>query len=306
MDGQNLVQEARKAAKWALAASSAFPVGAAILLADGMVVTGANVELPSHGQIVRGGLTCAERAGLARAALKMPIGQPYTVKAIAVSCVKVAGQSPLSDCTPCGACRQVMRDYIKPDTPEDIPIYIDQGDASAAMTRVLELLPEGFQLLRPSVPPKVDIGEWQEDVKTGLISGVEHSLVPDRYCAGGAVVRMQDVDGQTRYFAGARVMNGCTNLSIMPEESALYEMLMQRQNPQLERFVGAVTGLYIVDAVAAPYTEAQARARLAVSAMNILQSLTRPDVPVEVQVGSLENKYTFTFEPQTGQLISVH
>jgi cytidine deaminase len=82
---------------------SRFRVGAAILCADGSVVTGVNVENRSFGLT-----TCAERNTLVTA-----IGQgKREFKMIAVA-------TPDSDypVSPCGACRQVLSEFMAPETP---------------------------------------------------------------------------------------------------------------------------------------------------------------------------------------------
>jgi len=81
---------------------SKFRVGAALLSADGQVITGANVENASYG-----GTICAERTALVKA-----VSEGVTkFKAIAVaSDVK----APIS---PCGMCRQFMREFCELDMP---------------------------------------------------------------------------------------------------------------------------------------------------------------------------------------------
>ena len=59
MRSEELVALARKAAENAYAPYSQFPVGAALLCADGSVVTGANVENRSFGLT-----NCAERSAV--------------------------------------------------------------------------------------------------------------------------------------------------------------------------------------------------------------------------------------------------
>lgn len=79
-----------------MAPYSRFKVGAAVLLADGEVVPGANVESASYG------LTCcAERVALFRC---LTDGK---TRIVAVAVVARVPGGPM----PCGACRQILAEY---------------------------------------------------------------------------------------------------------------------------------------------------------------------------------------------------
>ena len=97
---QLLINEAIQATKSAYAPYSGFKVGAAILLADGTMKTGANMENAAYPATI-----CAERAVLAGID---PRGE-LTPKVIAIAIAYDNGndsfQKPLS---PCGLCRQVI------------------------------------------------------------------------------------------------------------------------------------------------------------------------------------------------------
>ncbi|MBA2289255.1 MAG: cytidine deaminase, partial [Chloroflexia bacterium] len=93
---QKLLKGARAATAHAYVPYSSFPVGAAILVEDGTIVTGVNIENASYGLTV-----CGERVAIFNAA-----AQGYrVVRAVAVS----APRSPRA--TPCGACRQVLNEF---------------------------------------------------------------------------------------------------------------------------------------------------------------------------------------------------
>ena len=95
-DKLGLVMAAVKARQRAVAPYSKFKVGAALLTAEGKVITGANVESASYG------LTCcAERIALFKALTE---GHKRFL-AIAV----VAPMKPVP--MPCGACRQLLAEY---------------------------------------------------------------------------------------------------------------------------------------------------------------------------------------------------
>lgn len=97
-----LRRAALEAADFAYAPYSRFYVGAALLFNDGSVVTGCNVENVSYGLT-----SCAERNALFRAISERGAGPK--IQAIAVA--NRNGQpSP-----PCGACRQVMSEFVTSD-----------------------------------------------------------------------------------------------------------------------------------------------------------------------------------------------
>jgi cytidine deaminase len=94
-----LTAAARQATQGSYAPYSHFHVGAAALLADGTVVTGANQENAAYPS----GL-CAERTTLFYAGARYP-DQPVLALAIAADDEHGGPASPIP---PCGACRQVL------------------------------------------------------------------------------------------------------------------------------------------------------------------------------------------------------
>jgi len=97
-----LLDEARRVAQNAYAPYSHFRVGAALLLTNGKVVTGANVENASYGLTM-----CAERSALASAVSQF--GPEVRVAAVAVTNLNDAASPP------CGACRQMLAEFTLPD-----------------------------------------------------------------------------------------------------------------------------------------------------------------------------------------------
>ena len=99
-----LIAAARDAARHAHAPYSRFAVGAAVLLDDGSVITGANFENASYGLSL-----CAETVALATASAQ---GRLRDVVAIGViggamdSEGRATGNAPVS---PCGRCRHELR-----------------------------------------------------------------------------------------------------------------------------------------------------------------------------------------------------
>lgn len=124
---ENLFELARQAASNAYAPYSKFRVGAALRLSNGEVVTGANVENTSFGLTI-----CAERSALVRAVAQF--GPEIRVEAVAVTNLNGL-PSP-----PCGACRQVLAEFILPDAPVAFPSV--NGIRTMPFN---ELLPMGFE-----------------------------------------------------------------------------------------------------------------------------------------------------------------
>jgi len=122
-DPPALMARAREAARFSYSPYSRFPVGAALLCADGTVVTGTNVENRSFGLA-----NCAERSALFAA---VSAGRREFI-AIAVACP--ASPVPVS---PCGACRQVLSEFC----PPDMPVYFAGRDEETVETTIAELLP---------------------------------------------------------------------------------------------------------------------------------------------------------------------
>lgn len=124
MTDQELVSLAFQALEHSYSPYSKFPVGAALLAADGRVFTGCNVECAAYGSTI-----CAERTAL--------------VKAVSEGCTSfaalaVAGKSG-DYCTPCGACRQMLYEFA----PE-LTVLSARSDGEYLSHSLRELLPCGF------------------------------------------------------------------------------------------------------------------------------------------------------------------
>jgi cytidine deaminase len=120
---ERLIGAAIAARERAHAPYSGFAVGAALLLDDGVVVSGCNVENASFGLTV-----CAERNAVAAA---MAAGA-RSFRAIAV----VADASPPA--SPCGACRQVLAEF------GDCAVILANLSGDRSVTSVAHLLPNAF------------------------------------------------------------------------------------------------------------------------------------------------------------------
>ena len=122
-DVLRLVQAAISARDHAYAPHSHFYVGAAVLMHDGRIIEGCNVENASYS------LTqCAERV-----AVTSGVASGYRdFRAVAIASIGGA--------MPCGACRQVLAEF-----GIDMFVYtIDVIDGVRQMRRLSELLPDAF------------------------------------------------------------------------------------------------------------------------------------------------------------------
>jgi cytidine deaminase len=99
MNIEELFDVARKAAASAYAPYSRFRVGAALLAEDGRVFTGCNVENRSFGLTM-----CAERNAVFHA---------VSCGARAFSAIAVAALDSETPVPPCGACRQVLSEFME-------------------------------------------------------------------------------------------------------------------------------------------------------------------------------------------------
>ncbi len=134
-----LVVAARDASRNAHAPYSRFAVGAAVLLDDGTVITGANFENASYGLSL-----CAETVAIATASAA---GRLRDIVAIGViggamdAEGRATGTSPVS---PCGRCRQVINEAAQMGR-RDLPVHCGAAEGDAIRTYVTsELLPDAF------------------------------------------------------------------------------------------------------------------------------------------------------------------
>ena len=123
----DIIKHAIEARKHAYSPYSKFSVGAAILLKNGVVIKGANIENASYGLS-----NCAERS-----ALFSLYSQGYKKEDIISMAIVGQTDEPIS---PCGACRQVMNELI----PKNVPIYLSNLDGKVKKVTIKELLPYSF------------------------------------------------------------------------------------------------------------------------------------------------------------------
>ena len=131
---QHLLIEARRVTALAYAPYSGFHVGAAVLLDNGLTITGNNQENSAYPS----GL-CAERVALFYANANYP---DSGVNTIAISAAK-NGILVNEAVKPCGACRQALSETeVRFGTP--IKIILDGQDAILVLHGVESLLPLSF------------------------------------------------------------------------------------------------------------------------------------------------------------------
>jgi len=125
---EELLKQARRAALHSYSPYSKFKVGAALKLTNGKTVTGTNVENVSYGLTI-----CAERSALVRAVAEF--GPEIRVEAVAIANLNDAASPP------CGACRQVLAEFILPGAPVMFPV----ADGVRVMP-FSDLLPLAFEM----------------------------------------------------------------------------------------------------------------------------------------------------------------
>jgi cytidine deaminase len=122
ISAEELVDYALAARQYAYAPYSNYQVGAALLAADGAVISGCNVENASYGATI-----CAERVALTTAIAQGK--RDFLALAVAT---ENAG-------SPCGICRQVMAEL-----GPGMTVYISDATGRYRTTTVARLLPDAF------------------------------------------------------------------------------------------------------------------------------------------------------------------
>ncbi len=126
----DLVAAARDAQMSAYAPYSNFAVGAAALTGDGTIYRGCNIENASFGLTV-----CAERVAIFHA---------VAAGRIDIVAVAVSTAAPTL-CKPCGACRQVIAEFSRAQSP--VVVVSTTLSGLSATETITDLLPDTFTLL---------------------------------------------------------------------------------------------------------------------------------------------------------------
>lgn len=127
MNYEELMELAKKASENSYSPYSKFAVGACVMGESGNVYSGCNFENSSFGLTI-----CAERNAVGSAV----VAGEKKIKAVAI-------YSPnMKNCTPCGACRQVLTEFQTSDGM-DVVTLCDEGLKIYSLN---SLLPENFVL----------------------------------------------------------------------------------------------------------------------------------------------------------------
>ena len=124
---RDLVRKADEARAHCYVPYSNYRVGCAILMNDGSVISGVNIENASYPVTL-----CAERSAMAHI---ISSGQQHNIKALAV----VTKSSPPG--SPCGMCRQFLSEFLA----SDLPIILGNESGEIKLTNMAELLPLAFK-----------------------------------------------------------------------------------------------------------------------------------------------------------------
>ena len=126
MDYQKLVDEAFVAREKAYCPYSHFAVGACVLLKNGQMIHGMNIENAAYGSSM-----CAERNAV------------YHAYCLGYNKDDIVGLAIVADCipliSPCGACRQVLSELLYENTP-----IILGNKEKYEITNMKELMPRAF------------------------------------------------------------------------------------------------------------------------------------------------------------------
>jgi cytidine deaminase len=120
-----LITAACEARTAAYAPYSRFLVGAAVLSEDGRIFSGVNVENASYSLTI-----CAERTA---------VGTMISAGGKRVLAVAVCTEHGV---TPCGACRQVLSEFVP--HADDIPVIMINARGQTRETTLSLLLPDNF------------------------------------------------------------------------------------------------------------------------------------------------------------------
>jgi cytidine deaminase len=138
-EATRLIAAAREAARHAHAPYSRFAVGAAVLLSDGSVVTGANVENASYGLSL-----CAETVAIATCSAQGRLADVVAVGVIGGAMDaegRAMGSEPVR---PCGRCRQVLNEAAQMGGRDLLVHCAGAEGETVASYRLSVLLPDAF------------------------------------------------------------------------------------------------------------------------------------------------------------------
>ena len=134
-DGERLIAAAREAAGNAYAPYSGFSVGAALLMSDDSLITGANFENASYGLSL-----CAETVATATASASGRLAEVVAVGIVG----GMTGKDGVEPILPCGRCRQVLNEAAQRGK-RDLVLYCSGLTGGPVEEyRLSDLLPHAF------------------------------------------------------------------------------------------------------------------------------------------------------------------
>jgi len=137
-EAKKLIRLARMAAMHAHAPYSGFGVGAAVLLADGSVVSGANFENASYGLSL-----CAETVAIATVSAQGRLREVIAIGVVGgmIRDGVISGEDVVR---PCGRCRQVINEAAQIGG-RDVRVHCAGAEGDAVNSYLLsQLLPDAF------------------------------------------------------------------------------------------------------------------------------------------------------------------
>ena len=132
MDTGELIRAAFEARRNSYAPYSHYRVGAALYCKDGSIIKGCNIENSSYGLS-----NCAERTAVFKAVSEGKSG----FEAIAIVGGNTEGDRTNDYAYPCGACRQVLREFC---SPEQFTVIVARSIDDYKEYTLSELLPDSF------------------------------------------------------------------------------------------------------------------------------------------------------------------
>lgn len=128
---KELIAAAIEARRKSYSPYSHYQVGAALLCADGQMITGCNIENAAYGPS-----NCAERTAFFKAVSE-------GIRAFAAIAIVGSpdGETLTQYAYPCGVCRQVMMEFCE---PEHFQVIVAKSEENYRVMTLAELLPEGF------------------------------------------------------------------------------------------------------------------------------------------------------------------
>ncbi len=128
---KELIGKAIEARRKSYSPYSHYQVGAALLCADGQIITGCNIENAAYGPS-----NCAERTAFFKA-----VSDGLRAFAAIAIVGSPEGEALTQYAYPCGVCRQVMMEFCE---PEHFQVIVAKSEEDYRVMTLAELLPEGF------------------------------------------------------------------------------------------------------------------------------------------------------------------